>query len=399
MNAAPRGLPGGLVLPGGATAGPTSQPPATVSRAAPAPGPAPGGPGMAAGSPGPAPPSFPGRGQPPAPLRIGPHTLANNLVLAPMAGITDRPFRELCRRLGAGLAVSEMVAADPRLWARRKSRRRLDHQGETGPIVAQILGNDPGALAEAARRNRDLGADIIDINMGCPAKKVCRQAAGSALLRDERLVAAILTAVVAAVPLPVTLKIRTGWSPEERNAPRIAHIAWESGVAALTVHGRTRACGFTGTAEYDTLRALRQLTPLPLIANGDIDSPERAGYVLNYTGADAIMIGRAALGRPWIFREIAHYLATGNHLPRPDPDWVKTTLLHHLHALYDFYGDLTGVGMARKHLGWYLRGQRDAAAFREVFNRADSRQEQVNLIEASPASAFGSWQTEDQQAA
>lgn len=354
---------------------------------------------MAAGSPGPAPPSFPGRGQPPAPLRIGPHTLTNNLVLAPMAGITDRPFRELCRRLGAGLAVSEMVAADPRLWARHKSRRRLDHQGETGPIVAQILGNDPGALAEAARRNRDLGADIIDINMGCPAKKVCRQAAGSALLRDERLVAAILTAVVAAVPLPVTLKIRTGWSPEERNAPRIAHIAWESGVAALTVHGRTRACGFTGTAEYDTLRALRQLTPLPLIANGDIDSPERAGYVLNYTGADAIMIGRAALGRPWIFREIAHYLATGNHLPRPDPDWVKTTLLHHLHALYDFYGDLTGVGMARKHLGWYLRGQRDAAAFREVFNRADSRQEQVNLIEASPASAFGSWQTEDQQAA
>ncbi len=354
---------------------------------------------MAAGAPGHAAPSFPGRGQPPAPLRIGPHTLANNLILAPMAGVTDRPFRELCRRLGAGLAVSEMVAADPRLWARRKSQRRLDHQGETGPIVAQLVGNEPGALAEAARRNQDLGADIIDLNMGCPAKKVCRQAAGSALLRDERLVASILTAVVAAVPLPVTLKIRTGWSPEERNAPRIARIAWESGVAALTVHGRTRACGFTGSAEYDTLRALRQLTPLPLIANGDIDSPERAGYVLNYTGADAIMIGRAALGRPWIFREIAHYLTTGAHLPRPDPDWVKTTLLHHLHALYDFYGDLTGVGMARKHLGWYLRGQGDAAAFREVFNRAGSRQEQVNLIEASPASAFGSWQTEDQQAA
>lgn len=393
MTTALQGLPAGMLPPGLASAGLDIQPPAATIRTAPS------SLGMAAGAPGYVQPSSPGRGHPPPPLRIGPHLLANNLILAPMAGVTDRPFRELCRRLGAGLAVSEMVAADPRLWERRKSRRRLDHQGETGPIVAQIVGSDPGALAEAARRNQDLGADIIDINMGCPAKKVCRRAAGSALLRDERLVAAILTAVVAAVPLPVTLKIRTGWSPEERNAPRIARIAGESGIAALTVHGRTRACGFSGTAEYDTLRALRQMTPLPLIANGDIDSPERAGFVLNYTGADAIMIGRAALGRPWIFREIAHYLTTGAHLPLPDPDWVKTTLLHHLHALYEFYGDHTGVGIARKHLGWYLRGQRDAAAFREVFNHAGTRQEQMNLIEASPASALGRWQTENQQAA
>ncbi len=334
----------------------------------------------------------------PPPLRIGPHTLANNLILAPMAGVTDRPFRELCRRLGAGLAVSEMVAADTRLWNRRKSRRRLDHAGETGPIVTQLVGNDPGALAEAARRHRDLGADIIDINMGCPAKKVCRQDAGSALLRNERLVAAILDAVVAAVPLPVTLKIRTGWSPEERNAPRIARIAWESGIAALTVHGRTRACGFSGTPEHDTLRALRQVTPMPLIANGDIDSPERARFVLNYTGADAIMIGRAALGRPWIFREIDHYLTTGGLPPPPDPGWVKATLLHHVQALYEFHGDLTGVGIARKHLGWYLRGRRDAAAFREIFNRAATRQEQVTLIEATPACAWGR-QTEDPPAA
>jgi tRNA-dihydrouridine synthase B len=306
-----------------------------------------------------------------------------------MAGVTDRPFRELCRRLGAGLAVGEMVAADTRLWGSRKSQRRLDHQGETGPIVAQIVGNEPEALAEAARRNLDLGADIIDINMGCPAKKVCRKAAGSALLRDERLIGRILAAVVAAVPLPVTLKIRTGWSPTERNAPLIARIAWESGVAALTVHGRTRACGFTGPAEYDTIRAIRDLIPITLIANGDIDAPERARFVLNYTGADAIMIGRAALGRPWIFREIDHYLATGHHLSRPTPDWVRSTLLQHLHALYDHYGDRTGVGIARKHLGWYLRGLRDAADLRAGFNRAGTRQEQMTFIEGTLACALG----------
>jgi tRNA-dihydrouridine synthase B len=318
----------------------------------------------------------------PKPLLIGPITLANNLILAPMAGVTDRPFRELCRKLGAGLAVSEMVSADTSLWGRRKSLRRLDHRGETGPIAAQILGNDPTALAEAARINLDLGADIIDINMGCPAKKVCRQVAGSALLRDERLVGRILAAVVAAVPTPVTLKIRTGWSPEERNAPAIARIAWESGIAALTVHGRTRACGFSGQAEFETLRAIRQAVPIPLIANGDIDSPERAGFVLNYTGADAIMIGRAARGRPWIFREIAHHLATGGRLPSPPLDWIRTTLIAHLHALHAFYGDRAGIGVARKHVAWYASAQRDALGFREQFNRVSTLQEQQILIEA-----------------
>jgi tRNA-dihydrouridine synthase B len=318
---------------------------------------------------------------PPRPLRIGPLTLVNNLILAPMAGVTDRPFRELCRHLGAGLAVSEMVSADTSLWGSRKSLRRLDHRGETGPISAQIVGNEPGALAEAARINLELGADIIDINMGCPAKKVCRKAAGSALLRDERLVGRILEAVVAAVSAPVTLKIRTGWSPEERNALAIAHIAWESGIAALAVHGRTRACGFSGKAEYETIRAIRQALPIPLIANGDIDSPERARFVLNCTGADAIMIGRAAQGRPWIFREISHYLATGVRPPSPSPDWIRAILIAHLHALHDFYGDWAGVRFARKHVGWYVRGQRDASAFRDNFNRAKTLQEQQSLIE------------------
>ena len=316
------------------------------------------------------------------PLRIGPITLANNLILAPMAGVTDRPFRELCRSLGAGLAVSEMVSADTSLWGHRKSLRRLDHRGETGPVAAQILGNDPALMAEAARINLDLGADIIDINMGCPARKVCRQAAGSALLRDECLVGRILAAVVAAVPAPVTLKIRTGWSPEERNAPAIARIAWESGIAALAVHGRTRACGFSGQAEFETLRAIRRVVPIPLIANGDIDSPERARFVLNYTGADAIMIGRAAQGRPWIFREIAHHLATGSHLPSPSWDWTRATLIAHLHALHSFYGDRAGTCIARKHVGWYTRGRRDASGFRAEFNRVNTLQEQQILIEA-----------------
>ena len=316
------------------------------------------------------------------PLRIGPITLANNLILAPMAGVTDRPFRELCRGLGAGLAVSEMVSADTSLWGHRKSLRRLDHRGETGPVAAQILGNDPALMAEAARINLDLGADIIDINMGCPAKKVCRKAAGSALLPDERLVGRILAAVVAAVAAPVTLKIRTGWSPEERNAPAIARIAWESGIAALAVHGRTRACGFAGQAEFETLRAIRRLVPIPLIANGDIDSPERARFVLDFTGADAIMIGRAAQGRPWIFREIAHHLATGSHLPSPSRDWTRTTLIAHLHALHRFYGDRAGTCIARKHVGWYTRARRDASGFRAEFNRVNTLKEQQILIEA-----------------
>ncbi len=314
-------------------------------------------------------------------MNIGDIKLSNNLVLAPMAGVTDRPFRELCRGLGAGLAVSEMVSANTVLRGTKKSIRRLDHSGETGPISAQILGTDPTAMAEAARANLDLGARIIDINMGCPAKKVCKVAAGSALLRDEPLVGRILEAVVAAVPVPVTLKIRTGWSPEERNALQIACIARESGIAALAVHGRTRSCGYAGAAEYETIRAIKQEIPIPLIANGDIDSPEKARLVLDYTGADAIMIGRAAQGRPWIFQEISDYLEIGV-LPRSPPaDWIKDTLIAHLRELYRFYGVHLGVRIARKHVAWYAKNQRGAAQFREGFNRAETPREQQDQIE------------------
>jgi tRNA-dihydrouridine synthase B len=314
-------------------------------------------------------------------MRIGNIELANNLILAPMAGVTDRPFRQLCRHLGAGLAVSEMVSADTVLWGTRKSIRRLDHTGEIGPVSAQILGTSPAAMAEAARANLDLGADIIDINMGCPAKKVCKVAAGSALLRNEALVGRILEAVVAAVPAPVTLKIRTGWSPEERNALQIAHIAHECGVAALTVHGRTRACGYAGRAEYETIRAIKQGVPIPLIANGDIDSPEKARFVLDYTGADAIMIGRAAQGRPWIFPEISNYLGTGVRPNSPPADWIKDTLIAHLRELYRFYGDHLGVRIARKHVAWYAKGRKGAAQFREEVNRVETPQEQQDLVE------------------
>ncbi len=295
-------------------------------------------------------------------LAIGPIRLRNRLILAPMAGITDRPFRSLCRRLGAGLAVSEMLSANPALAASRKSRERADHRGEPGPIAVQIAGADPAWMAEAARINVDRGAALIDINLGCPAKKVCQAAAGSALLRDEPLVARILAAVVAAVPVPVTLKTRTGWSPETRNLGRIAYIAREAGVSLLSVHGRTRACGYGLRAEHDSLRALRNRADLgldlTLVANGDIDSPERAREVLEHTGADALMIGRAAQGRPWLFREIAHYLNTGERLPPPSAAWICATILGHLEALYDFYGAERGVRIARKHIGWYLQGFR-----------------------------------------
>jgi tRNA-dihydrouridine synthase B len=314
-------------------------------------------------------------------MKIGNIELANNLILAPMAGVTDRPFRQLCRRLGAGLAVSEMVSADASLWGTPKTVRRLDHSGETGPVSAQILGTDPASMAEAARANLDLGAEIVDINMGCPAKKVCKLAAGSALLRDEVLVGRILEAVVAAVPVPVTLKIRTGWSPAERNALQIARIARECGVAALAVHGRTRSCGYAGWAEYETIRTIKREVPIPLIANGDIDSPEKARFVLDYTGADAIMIGRAAQGRPWIFREISDYLDTGVRPHSPPADWIKDTLIAHLRELYRFYGDKLGVRIARKHVAWYAKHRRGAARFKEGFNRADTRQEQQDLIE------------------
>ncbi len=326
-----------------------------------------------------------------SPLRIGSGQtsvcMANRLILAPMAGVTDRPFRDLCRRLGAGLAVSEMVSANPALRGTRKSRERADHRGEPAPIAVQIAGADPAWMADAARASVDQGAQIIDINLGCPAKKVCRVAAGSALLRDEPLVGRILAAVVCAVEVPVTLKTRTGWSPKTRNLARVARIAEDSGIALLSVHGRTRACGYHGEAEYESLRALRETTRLPLVANGDIDSPERARRVLETTGADALMIGRAAQGRPWLFRQIAHYLETGRHLPEPDAEWIRSTLLGHLAALYDFYGPARGVRIARKHIGWTLRARADLAreprlAWLTRINRAETTQEQMRLVSA-----------------
>jgi tRNA-dihydrouridine synthase B len=299
-------------------------------------------------------------------VRIGPYTLPNNLAVAPMAGVTDRPFRRLCKRLGAGYAVSEMVASNPKLWGTDKSRRRIDHAGEAAPIAVQIAGADPLLMADAARYNVDRGAQIIDINMGCPAKKVCNAAAGSALLANEQLVAAILRSVVAAVAVPVTLKIRTGPHPGARNALRIARIAEDSGIAALTVHGRTRACAFVGAVEYDTVAAVKQAVGIPIIANGDIATPEDARAVLRRTGADALMIGRAAQGRPWIFREIAHYLATDRHLGAPKVAEARALILEHLEDHYVFYGAETGMRSARKHLGWYTAGLADGEAFRRA---------------------------------
>jgi tRNA-dihydrouridine synthase B len=290
-------------------------------------------------------------------MRIGPYPLAAPLALAPMAGVTDRPFRLLCRRLGAGLAASEMVTSDVRLWHTPKSRRRMDHDGEPEPRVVQIAGGEPAMMADAARRNVDLGAQIIDINMGCPAKKVCNRAAGSALLRDESLVADILGAVVRAVAVPVTLKMRTGWDAANRNGLRIARIAEGLGVQALAVHGRTRADHYQGAAEYATIREIKAAVRIPVFANGDIDSGAKARAVLEETGADAVMIGRAAQGRPWIFREIRHFLTTGRDLPQPAHGEVRDIMLAHLEQLYAFYGEHAGVRVARKHLGWY----RDAA--------------------------------------
>lgn len=297
-----------------------------------------------------------------------------------MAGVTDRPFRQMCRKLGAGLVVSEMVTSDTRLWHSRKSRQRLDHRGEVAPRSVQIAGADPQMMADAARMSQDYGAQIVDINMGCPAKKVCNKAAGSALLRDELLVAEILEAVVAAVDIPVTLKIRTGWAPEHRNGIAIARIAEQSGIQALTVHGRTRAERFNGFAEYDTIAQIRQAIGIPLFANGDIDSPEKARQVLEHTGADAVMIGRAAQRRPWIFREIEHYLEHGEHLPAPGLAWQLNLLLEHLDALYSFYGATQGVRIARKHVAWQLEPLPDALAFRRLFNQLDCAQLQHQQI-------------------
>ncbi len=310
---------------------------------------------------------------------IGPHRIDPPVFLAPMAGVTDKPFRLLCKRLGAGSAVSEMTISDPRFWKTEKSLRRMDHEGEPAPISVQIAGTEPTQLAEAARYNVDHGAQIIDINMGCPAKKVCNAWAGSALMRDEALVARILSAVVQAVPVPVTLKIRTGWDCDHRNGPAIAHIAEDSGIATLAVHGRTRDQHYTGTAEYDTIAHIKSRIGIPVIANGDIDSPRKAAHVLAATGADAVMIGRAAQGRPWIFREIAHYLRTGEELPPPTLAEVRDILLSHLHGLHAFYGEASGVRIARKHLGWYAKDRPENAAFRAVVNQAQTAQEQIDL--------------------
>lgn len=308
--------------------------------------------------------------------RIGSYTLPNRLILAPMAGVTDRPFRQLCRRLGAGMVVSEMVTSDVRLWNSRKSSLRLLHADDPEPRSVQIAGGDPAMMAEAAQRNVELGAQIIDINMGCPAKKVCNKAAGSALMKDEALVAAILETVVAAVDVPVTLKIRTGWDQQNRNGVSVAKIAEQAGIAALAVHGRTRADLYTGQAEYETIAAIKQAVSIPVFANGDIDSPEKARMVLDATGADALLIGRAAQGRPWIFREIDHYLRTGQKLPAPRLDEVERILLEHLAALHAFYGELMGARIARKHVGWYLATLPGAREFRAQFNRLESTEAQ-----------------------
>ena len=311
-------------------------------------------------------------------MRIGPYTLSNNLVLAPMAGITDRPFRQLCKELGAGMAVSEMVSSNSLLWGSDKTKRRANHEGEIEPRSVQIMGADPKLMAQAARYNVDNGAQIIDINMGCPAKKVCNVLAGSALLRDEVLVGKILDAVVSAVPeVPVTLKIRTGWDHASRNGLTIGGIAENAGIQALAVHGRTRADGYKGDAEYETIAEIKSALTIPVIANGDITTPEKAQQVLAATGVDAVMIGRAAQGRPWIFREIAHYLETGEKLPEPGLEEVRDILMGHLDNLYDFYGEYTGVRMARKHISWYSKGQAHGGAFRQAVNHVDSAEEQL----------------------
>ncbi len=316
-------------------------------------------------------------------MRIGPHELGSNVVLAPMAGVTDRPFRVLAKSFGAGLAASEMITSDVRLWTTKKTQRRLDHDGEPEPRVVQLAGAEPQALAEAARRNIDLGAQIIDINMGCPAKKVCNRLCGSALLTDENLVAEILTAVVAASSVPVTLKTRTGWSRDRRNGVRIAQLAESCGIAALAIHGRTREDFYDGAAEYETIREIRSRTRIPLFANGDIDSPEKARMVLDFTGANGVMLGRAAHGSPWIFRDVNYFLSHGKNAPALPIQKVCDTILAHLESLYAFYGEETGVRVARKHLGWYLEKMQDAPDVRRELMAASTSASQFALSKKS----------------
>ena len=313
-------------------------------------------------------------------MQIGRYKLKNNLIVAPMAGVTDRPFRMLCKRMGAGMAVSEMVASNSLLYGSEKTKRRANHEGEVDPISVQILGADPKMLAQAARYNVDHGAQIIDINMGCPAKKICNVMAGSALMQNEKLVAEILQSVVSSVDVPVTLKIRTGWDKANRNATNIARIAESSGIQALAIHGRTRSCAYTGDAEYDTIRAVKSAVKIPIIANGDIATPEKARFVLQHTGADAVMIGRAAQGRPWLFREIAHFLATGTHLLSPRVSEIQEILIGHVHELYAFYGEQSGLRVARKHISWYTKGLAGSAHFRHQMNQLESIPEQLQAV-------------------
>ncbi len=317
-------------------------------------------------------------------MQIGSYQLSNNLILAPMAGITDRPFRELCKQFGAGLAVSEMVASNPALREHKRTLLKADHNGESGLRSVQILGTDPQQMAEAAQFNARRGAQIIDINMGCPAKKVCSVASGSALLRDEALVKKILDAVVNAVDIPVTLKIRTGWDEANRNAVAIAHIAENAGIAALTIHGRTRACKFNGQAEYETIRSVKHAIGIPVIANGDIDSPEKAKQILDRTGADAIMIGRAAQGNPWLFEQINHFLKTGKSIEKPTVTTIHNTVMSHLEKLYSFYGDVSGVRIARKHIAWYFNylGQINPD-IKNTINQASVPSRQIELVNSA----------------
>ncbi|WP_176293367.1 tRNA dihydrouridine synthase DusB [Vibrio natriegens] len=314
-------------------------------------------------------------------MRIGKYQLKNNLIVAPMAGVTDRPFRELCLRYGAGMAVSEMMSANPKLWKTSKSKQRMVHEGESGIRSVQIAGSDPQLMADAAQFSVENGAQIIDINMGCPAKKVNKKLAGSALLQYPNIIEEILKAVVNAVDVPVTLKTRTGWDTENKNCLQIAKLAEDCGIQALALHGRTKACMYKGEAEYDSIKAVKEAISIPVIANGDIDSPEKAKFVLEYTGADALMIGRPAQGRPWIFQEIHHYLENGTTMDELPVEEVKTIMLGHVNALHEFYGEYLGPRIARKHVGWYLKEHEQASEFRRTFNAIDAAPLQIEALE------------------